>query len=580
MSARIPVAIMAFGVTMLALANPTRAFASDVDTPSLPKLVDEGCETACGPISCYVAARSLDVPVSLNEMIDKCKWKKGSLTTVQQIQDALSSFPAYIKSVPTRLTLDSLARYLKNGDYVAVVPVRKNSQEINHAVCLVGFENGTFKAVDYPELSRWYTSAELADIWDGPVLLVSHSLWHKILANWMSLILPMVVSCGALGYLTGNRRMRLPANGRHPPTSARSAPALCLVVVLQQIGCGIHTPTTASPTAAKSGSTTSSKATTPEASAGEAIFVNHDFGIVNQNEPIEHLFAIKNDRDVSIDYSNHKAGCACLTVRGPCVLPPHSDGSIKIRFDPRGLQGRVQRRMSIHSDDSSVQPVVITMTATVAGVWPSPTAVDLGQLRKNQQSSGTIVIGAAGFPDAKIESVSSQDPAIKVTLEKAGPNEAARISGVTPFCRATIKWSGETIAPGRFSTIVSFATNVPDFPKLDVSVVGYFKGRLDTDPANLYFGNVGPGTNSRRSCKILGDEFNATALQRLSVKVDHQFVSAAFSQHASSESAGAIMNVDLNIPEKGIEGLVKGDLVVSGDNGEFLFAVPYSVLVR
>jgi ABC-type bacteriocin/lantibiotic exporter with double-glycine peptidase domain len=154
----------------------------------LPPLLDEGCQTACGPIACFVAARSMGVEVSLTAVIQKCKWTAGQLTTLQRMQDTLADMDGLAISA-VRLSPDQLKLHLRRGDCAAVLPVRKKSANINHAICAIGVENDRIVAIDYPELKQLYSDDDIAEIWDGQVLLVTESFLSRFVRNviWFSL---------------------------------------------------------------------------------------------------------------------------------------------------------------------------------------------------------------------------------------------------------------------------------------------------------------------------------------------------------------------------------------------------------
>ncbi|QGQ25630.1 hypothetical protein F1728_24400 [Gimesia benthica] len=184
--------VLAVVATILFVPTKRASPVDDVNTTTLPTLTDNGYQTACGPIACFVAMRLMGVDCSLDTIITKCDWKEGELTTLQSMQDTFADFEKEIVSMPIRVSPQELVDYLESGNYVAVLPIRKRSGEVNHAVCAIGYEEGNVIAVDYPELTQKYSLDKLCDIWDGPVLLVSRSYHGWFTRNLKWLVLPIL----------------------------------------------------------------------------------------------------------------------------------------------------------------------------------------------------------------------------------------------------------------------------------------------------------------------------------------------------------------------------------------------------
>jgi len=142
--------------------------------PGEPDVIDADNSTACGPIACYVAAKAMGVSTSLSEVINKCKWKSGELTTLNAMHVTLQQYNDKLISTPTRLSPESLHTLLFENIGVAILAIRKNSGHIDHSLVAVGLEEGDrVVLIDYPELSMTITFEELVDKWEGLSLVVT-----------------------------------------------------------------------------------------------------------------------------------------------------------------------------------------------------------------------------------------------------------------------------------------------------------------------------------------------------------------------------------------------------------------------
>lgn len=159
-------------VTILALACVSLPLIGQKSPDNEDLLTDGAYCTACGPIACFAALTALGVPASLEIMVDRCHWKVGQLTTLGEMQAALESFPDVV-CLATRISPEDLMTHMVEQDCVAILPIRKYSGDVDHAVTAVAVRNGRFLIVDYPELRQAVSPMQLADVWDGEALLVS-----------------------------------------------------------------------------------------------------------------------------------------------------------------------------------------------------------------------------------------------------------------------------------------------------------------------------------------------------------------------------------------------------------------------
>ncbi len=155
---------------------------------------------ACGPIACFVACRAMGREVSIAQLANDCGWIEGRFTKLSEMQSALTRVPGIV-SLPTRLSPEQLRSLLGSGNYAAVLPIRKSSDDINHAVCAIEASERGIVYIDYPELRNDVPIDQLADIWDGQVLLVSRRS-ASVIGQIVALVAPGgLVGCLAIGLL-------------------------------------------------------------------------------------------------------------------------------------------------------------------------------------------------------------------------------------------------------------------------------------------------------------------------------------------------------------------------------------------
>ncbi len=215
---------------------------------------------ACGPIACFVAARYLDRDISLQQAAEACHWTTGDTTSLQQIHDAIRTLGLTCKA--QRMSPDELCRYLQAGTGVAILPIRKFSEESNHVIVALESANNYVTTVDYPELIREEYVDSLADKWDGQVLCVS----RRSTRDGVSLPFAAAMAC-----LAAAIAMRFSVRKRKRPLTGLSVALFsCVLPVLTSAAEG---------------------ARPPEVKIENSI---QDFGLIKEGQVLTHSFTITN----------------------------------------------------------------------------------------------------------------------------------------------------------------------------------------------------------------------------------------------------------------------------------------------
>jgi hypothetical protein len=161
----------------------------------LPTLQDGQYKTACGPIACYAALHLLSKTISLDDIARRCNWVRGKLTTLGEMQTALSSMDG-IECIAAKVSPQQLCHLLKDDETAIILPVREDTEEIDHAFCVVETQEDdqVAKIIDYPKINRKMLIGELTQIWDGPALIVRVSTARRVLRYFLCSLLPMAAS--------------------------------------------------------------------------------------------------------------------------------------------------------------------------------------------------------------------------------------------------------------------------------------------------------------------------------------------------------------------------------------------------
>jgi hypothetical protein len=94
-----------------------------------------------------------------------------------------------------------------------------------------------------------------------------------------------------------------------------------------------------------------------EASARTALSVDkleHDFGVIHPWASVSETFRLRNDGDSPVRITEIETSCGCTTTDlTESLLNPGESRSIVVTFDPEGLEGSVERTVTIHAEEQA-----------------------------------------------------------------------------------------------------------------------------------------------------------------------------------------------------------------------------------
>ena len=162
----------ALALQIAACAIGSSALAAGDSQPAYrPTLIDESSSTACGPIACYVAARSLKIEVPLDEFVRLCDWSPGRRVSIRRLRDVMAD-TAGLDATAVRTGPFEVRDALRTRQCAIILAVRNGSESIDHAVVAVHADEEQITIVDYPGLVSTLTLDELADRWDDAAIMV------------------------------------------------------------------------------------------------------------------------------------------------------------------------------------------------------------------------------------------------------------------------------------------------------------------------------------------------------------------------------------------------------------------------
>jgi hypothetical protein len=170
--------------------------------------------TACGPIAGFVALKSLGIDSSLDEVIKRSHWVKDKFVPLEDLQAALNTYRGMDCQLG-KISPQQLCELLKDDQTVVILALRKQTDQVDHAVCAVSVDdNGQIvKVFDYPELYRDMVIGDVTSRWDGHALVVRRSPVYRAVDRFAYLLAPVVAILLSAQWLRNRVLPRNPKEG-------------------------------------------------------------------------------------------------------------------------------------------------------------------------------------------------------------------------------------------------------------------------------------------------------------------------------------------------------------------------------
>ncbi|MDB5342951.1 MAG: hypothetical protein JWP89_1328 [Schlesneria sp.] len=519
---------------------------------------DSYFEPACGPINAYLALRWLGFSAGLDEVAKSCQWKPGQRVTLRQIVGGLSDYPQ-VTCRAARLTKASLASLLRREHCCVILATRSgDSQEINHVVCALSTNEDGVLTVSYPELVKTMDWRTLLDRWDGDSIVVSRSFYGSLQFNAPYLVLPSILMAAWMGTTLYRRlRPRWPSNGR-------SMRLILLCVSLVVLTC--------------------SRLTAAEQDVGvdRVVEREHDFGIVEPGQELEHRFPIRNELAQAVVVSAGEVSCGCLKVIDLSKqIDANGGGHVTVALSTQGKIGLV-RQKAIVTVGKIRQAYFVT--AMVKGIHCQPQSIDLGRSRGGE-SAGSIRLVAPGVASARMVRIQYDPKSWEVLCDGKAISSDENLD--IPFMKSAthipdltlVVRSHKAAVLGRRSADLQFhVSSGEETSVVKVPISASIVGDAVATPVTLNFGVVRGTEVHERKCLITWPKGKKPAIDNLQCTAsDPEVIKVMVKPHLKlADAYELVATLD---PTKVTAKSVTGSISVSAALGTQDVAISYVAVI-
>jgi Protein of unknown function (DUF1573) len=292
--------------------------------------------------------------------------------------------------------------------------------------------------------------------------------------------------------------------------------------------------------------------------------VAYDFGQVVQGASVAHAFTFRNTGGSPLAIDNLKTACDCTAaaISGAALAPGGSD-TIRATFDTSQVYGRINRAITVYSNDPSTPFATLTFRGVVKPIVAAdPPALYVGRVTRGAQIESRVRIVAADPNQLKIEP--ADQTVVSARLSDEG--ETGNVLAVSVKPKAPL---------GRFSESVTVVSNGATRPSITVPIVGFVEGDVTVTPTYLSFGHIVRGQAAEQSL-IVRNRGGAP------VRVTRTSLSPAIGRaHVEAVKEGREYRITVTLNDSLLPGRVRGMLHIHTDDpDQSSLSVPFEVRVR
>jgi hypothetical protein len=232
------------------------------------------------------------------------------------------------------------------------------------------------------------------------------------------------------------------------------------------------------------------------------------FGQADSTRTIEHTFVLRNLGDADLAIRAIRPDCGCTAVRADdLTVPPGGRTAIQARLSLKGLKGALRKRLIVESNDPTMPLFTLVMEGeAVTGVDLRPERIALGAITLDSNDVHGIDILFRTNRPIRILHLDVTSPFFAARQEAPAPGFQHRVTvhAVPPF------------RPGPIQAALVILTDHPDFPRLEVPILGRAVADVYVTPEEIVLEAGAAGPEAARLLvvrSIRGQPFNVTRVE-------------------------------------------------------------------
>lgn len=297
--------------------------------------------------------------------------------------------------------------------------------------------------------------------------------------------------------------------------------------------------------------------------------VLYDFGYVQHQQTITHIFKLKNvgSQPLIIHRIDSSCSCTAALISNEKVLP-NETAEIEVKFETEYRRGRRTVTVKVHTNDIDTPVVYLTMTGVVAGLARVvPNNLYLKNIGSQEEIHKTIEIYDPGDGRLKVKDVKSSSPYIKTRVGHIYKD------GLASKIFVTIQ---PGLPLGELNEKLTILTEGYQYPLVEILVKGQVIGAIRLAPEQFFMGFVKKGEVAHSVARL---QKNGTAdLKIQKIESSHQTVTATFEEIELGQEYAIAVTFTAPTSKTGkIEARIK---IHTNNSDQSLLEVPFYAIVK
>lgn len=304
----------------------------------------------------------------------------------------------------------------------------------------------------------------------------------------------------------------------------------------------------------------------------------HDFGVINDSDPVQYDFAFRNTGDETLVISNIKSSGSGSYTFDPIIVPPDSASSITINFKTRGRSGKQAKSYRVESNDPTNRIVNLRIAAdifTPISLEPKVFRIDQVKAGHSRTITGTVRFRGEEFSPTGIEVDGAYASAELIS------GKPVTVQGV-PSTEYTIRVTIDDNAPlGWLDRRVIIRTDHPDKPVIEAPLWANVLGQIEIQPAKLPLGVVRSGKEFRRELRLVSRTSKPFRMTGYRIESEAQGLKVNLEVSGDEpDSAMPIIMIVVSGTAPAETGKLEGNIVIQTDLESSPINVPFHCVVR
>jgi len=293
-----------------------------------------------------------------------------------------------------------------------------------------------------------------------------------------------------------------------------------------------------------------------------------DFGTVERGAKVEHTFSLPNRGEGVLLIDHVKSSCGCtVAVVSAREIPIATEGRVKVAVDTARMAGRVNKIVTVYTNDPDNPVVGLTMTGEVsADLLVTPSPLYLGRVRRGDRTRHEVLV-VPGRPGTSFAVTGVEEPVSPLLHAVLEPRPDS------PGQRVVVELDPH-IPLGRFSEQLKLRTTSPHESLLTLQVFGSVEGEVVVLPPQVTFG-IAHGRAPERDLFIRNRGARPMAVTGVSVPKE------LVTYELSTVREGLEYRLTLRLRDHVPAGTVEGSIDIFTDHPEAShLVVPLYAIVR